>query len=83
MVFSCFAVYALANNTRVVLYFYRRVCPRAINASKYRTTRVLFASAYTAKQLKTIYYSLNTTAFISTFHSSPKALDHIMYYCYL
>ena len=47
-VFSCFAVYVLANNTRV-----------AIHDSKYSTTRVLFASTYTAKQLKTIYYSLS------------------------
>ena len=31
----------------------------AIHDSKYSTTRVLFASTYTAKQLKTIYYSLN------------------------
>ena len=29
-----------------------------IHDSKYSTTRVLFASTYTAKQLKTIYYSL-------------------------
>ena len=27
MVFSCFAVYVLANNTWVVPYFYRRVWP--------------------------------------------------------
>ena len=31
----------------------------AIHDSKYGTTRVSFASTYTAKQLKTIYYSLN------------------------
>ena len=30
-----------------------------LHDSKYSTTRVLFASTYTAKQLKTIYYSLN------------------------
>ena len=35
-------------------------CIRAtIHDSKYGTTRVLFASTYTAKQLKTMYYSLN------------------------
>ena len=62
MVFSCFAVYVLANNTRVVSYFYRRAWPplgARGDDSKYGTTRVLFASTYTAKQLKTIYYSLN------------------------
>ena len=57
MVFICFAVYVLANNTRVIPYFYRRVWPLA-HDSKYGTTRVLFASTYTAKQMKTIYYSL-------------------------
>ena len=30
-----------------------------IHDSKYGTTRVLFASTYTAKQMKTMYYSLN------------------------
>ena len=65
MVFICFAVYVLANNTRVVPYFYRRVWPGCMAAkgdihdSKYGTTRVLFASTYTAKQMKTMYYSLN------------------------
>ena len=34
----------------------------AIYDSKYGTTRVLFASTYTAKQLKTMYYSLNIFA---------------------
>ena len=29
-----------------------------IHDSKYGTTRVLFASTYTAKQMKTMYYSL-------------------------
>ena len=32
-----------------------------IHDSKYRSTRVLFASTYTAKQLKTLYYSLSCT----------------------
>ena len=45
MVSICFAVYVLVNNTRVV--------------PKYGTTRVLFASTYTAKQMATMYYSLN------------------------
>ena len=62
MVFSCFAVYVLANNTRVVRYFYCRV------HSKYRTTCVLFASTYTAKQLKTIYYSLTKIPFQTSFN---------------
>ena len=47
MVFICFAVYVLANNTRV---------EPSIQDSKYGTTRVLFA-----KQMKTMYYSLNPT----------------------
>ena len=34
----------------------------AIHDSKYGTTRVLFASTYTAKQLKTIYYSLSVNS---------------------
>ena len=34
----------------------------AIHDSKYSTTCVLFASTYTAKQLKTIYYSLINNA---------------------
>ena len=49
MVFSCFAVYVLVYNTRVVPYF--QSCMAA-----------LFASTYTAKQLKTMYYSLNKTS---------------------
>ena len=53
MVFSCFAVYVLANKTRVVLYFESCMAPWGY---KYSTTPVLFTSTYTAKQLKTIYY---------------------------
>ena len=48
-------MYVLANNTRVVPYFYQA----AIHDSKYGTTRVLFASTHTAKQLKTMYYFLS------------------------
>ena len=52
MVFSCFAVYVLANNTRIVPYFYRCVWPprATIHDSKCGTTCVLFASTYTAKK---------------------------------
>ena len=32
-----------------------------IHDSKYGTTRVLFAGTYTAKQMKTMYYSLNVS----------------------
>ena len=43
-----------------------------IRCTKYSTTRVLFASTYTAKQLKTIYYSLTqgliTHPYIYTTH---------------
>ena len=34
-----------------------------IHDSKYGTTRVLFASTYTAKQMKTMYYSLNVSLY--------------------
>ena len=84
MVFSCFAVYILANNTRVIPYFYRREWPptATIHDSKYGTTRALFASTYTAKQMKTMYYSLtiwyhklciNTVIFLYPirYHLSP------------
>ena len=54
MVFSCFAVYVLVNNTRVVPYF--ESCMAAKGRYQYGTTRVLFASTYTAKQLKNMYY---------------------------
>ena len=56
MVFICFAVYILANNTRVVPYFYRRVWPPGDH-----TQLRIFASTYTAKQMKTMFlfrYSL-------------------------
>ena len=53
MVFSCFAVY---------------VPKGAIHDSNYSTTRVLFTSTYTVKQLKTIYYSLNTHLWIFLAH---------------
>ena len=43
MVFICFAVYVQAT----------------IHDSKYGTTRVLFAITYTAKQMKTMYYSVS------------------------
>ena len=45
----------------------------AIHDSKYGTTRVLFARSYTAKQLKTMYYSLSIKLiydfFLNLFHS--------------
>ena len=46
-------------------YVYYKNEPRAtIHDSKYGTTRVLFASTYTAKQMKTLYYSLICLCFI-------------------
>ena len=54
MVFSCFAVYVMANNTRVP-YF------ESCMVQKYG--RVLFASTYTANQLKTMYYSHSYTVY--------------------
>ena len=50
MVFSCFDVYVLANNTRVGLNQYISI----VVYGKYGTTRVLFVSTYTAKQLQTM-----------------------------
>ena len=55
MVVSCFAVYVLTNNTQVVPYFESQAAIHDDN--NYGTTRVLFASTYTARQLKTMYYS--------------------------
>ena len=55
MVFICFAVYVLANNTRAVPYFDRRVWP-----TQNMVQPVHFSlSTYTAKQMKTMYYSLS------------------------
>ena len=57
MVFSCFAVYVLANNTQVVPYFYRQGRPYT---TQNMVQPVLFARRQynTAKQLKSMYYSL-------------------------
>ena len=72
-IFSCFAVYVLANNTRVVPYFIVVYGP----LSKYGTTRVLSASTYTAKQLKTIYYSLICYSILSYNFAHVCILDNI------
>ena len=53
MVFICFAVYVLANNTRVAPYFNRRVWPQNMVQPVHYSL-----STYTAKQMKTMYYSL-------------------------
>ena len=53
MVFSCFAVYVLATNTRVVPYLYRRVWPPVF--SKYTTTIIIIMGEHWVK--KCIYSS--------------------------
>ena len=54
MVFSCFAVYVLANNTRVVLYFYRRVWPPSkYSNSKTAQNHLLFSKSNVVMSLCT------------------------------
>ena len=45
-------------NFDAVFIYFIVLYQAAIHDSKYGTTHVLFASTYTAKQLKTMYYSL-------------------------
>ena len=58
-----------------------------INDSKYGTTRVLFASTYTAKQIKTMYYSLNITlvvelkTLVSYFIRCTRGFISPIYFC--
>ena len=52
MVFSCFAVYVLANNTRVVPYFYRPSCTTQPPFARRRLWAVVFCSTALNRRLR-------------------------------
>ena len=71
MVCSGFTVYVLVNNTQFVLKYDKPCIVHQYIHCKTATNHTLFISTYTAKQLQTMYYSLNM---VCVFHTIKQAV---------